>query len=459
MSASAADVREKMDKIANDLPTSAESPVITKADTADTPIVRLTLTGKKEDLRRLRSIARNDIKKELEKIGGISSVSVSGGEERAIVVQIDRNKMESHNVTVNQVTNAVAKENQNVPSGRITTDILEFSVRTMGELKDVKAFHNLLISKVSNNPIYLEDIAEVFDGIKEVRTKARSNGSPCVTIEVRKNTDANTVKVAGDVKTAVKKLQKALPEGFKLDVAYDQSKFIMEAIENLEQTAIQGALLAVLMVLIFLGSFRSTLVIGLSIPASIITTFLLMYFSNLTINMMTLLGFILAVGNIVDASIVVLENIFRHIEMGKDTVEAAVDGAREVGGAVLGAALTTAIVFVPILIMEGISGQIFRPLAKTFIYAILTSLAMAIFMVPMMASRFLNGELERKNNPKKFIGKFNLWFTPNIRQVRRTLQKRSQLVPYSSGPRPFVCLYFPWHKPLPCKVPQAGAAG
>ncbi len=411
MNAAAADIREKMDRITTVLPSAAESPVISKADVGDTPIVRLTLTGPEGNLRRLRSVANNDVKKEIEKIGGISSVTVSGGQERALVVKVDRDRMEARNISVNQIVNSIAKENQNIPSGRITTDLLEFSVRAMGELEDVKDFNSLMVGQANGTPIYLEDVAEVYDDIKEVRTKTRINGSSCVTIEVRKNTDANTVNVARDVKTAVAGVQKTLPEGFNLTVSYDSSRFILEAISNLQSTALQGALLAVLMVLLFLGSARSTLVIALSIPSSVIATFLLMYFNNFTVNMMTLVGFILAVGNIVDASIVVLENIFRHIEMGKDTIEAAVDGSREVGGAVMGAALTTAIVFVPVMLIEGLPGQIFTPLAKTFIFAILTSLAMAIFMVPMLASRFLRGELERKNDPKKLIGKFNNWFS------------------------------------------------
>lgn len=410
MDTSAADIREKLDKIKNDLPTQAKSPVITKADPSDSPIIRLTLTGPSGNMRRIRSIARNDVKKELEKIGGIASVDISGGIERAIEVKVNRDKLETHNVTIGQVAQAISSENRNIPAGRLSTDNLEFSIRTMGELEDVKDFSDVLVSVVNGRPIYLKDVATVIDGKKEVRTKTRNNGEPCVTVEIKKNTDANTVNVADNIKKAVKKLKKSLPEGFNILVAYDDSRFIKEAIQNLQETAIQGSVLAIIMVLIFLGSFRSTLVIGLSIPSCIIAAFLLMYFSGMTLNMITLLGFILAVGNIVDASIVVLENIYRHMEMGKDIKTAAIEGTKEVGHAVLGAAGTTAVVFVPILIMSGLSGQIFRPLAKTFIFVIMSSLVMAVFMVPMLCSKFLVGEVQRKDNPKTLMYKFNRAF-------------------------------------------------
>jgi HAE1 family hydrophobic/amphiphilic exporter-1 len=408
MESAAADVREKLDRITNNLPRQADKPIITKADPGDSPIVRLALTGKGEDLRRLRSIATNDLKKELEKIGGIASVTVSGGEERAIMVRVDRNRLEDLGLGIHQVAAAVAKENQNIPSGRITASQMEFSVRSMGELKSVQDFESVMVAMVNGRPIYLKDLATIQDSSKEVRTIARYNGKPCVSLEVRKNRDANTVKVSDSVKEAVAYIQKGLPEGITLSIAYDDSKTIRGAIQNLKDNAIEGSTLAILVVLLFLGSFRSTMVVGMAIPCSIIATFLLMYFGKLTINMMTLLGFILAVGNIVDASIVVLENIFRHMEMGKDPVQAAVDGNREVGGAVLGGTLTVAIVFVPIMMMGGISGQVFRPLAKTFVFAILCSMAMAVLIVPMLCSRFLHGELERRKNPRSLMDKFSV---------------------------------------------------
>jgi len=406
MNTAAADIREKLDRVKKSLPEDADDPVIQKADPADRPVIKLTLTSKTGDMRRLRSIADNEVKKEFEKIGGVASVTVTGGKERAIVVKVDRNKLAALSIPVGQVVNAIAKENTDTPAGRITASHLEFSVRSMGELKSPRDFQEVLVSKVNGKPIFLKDVAEIEDSHKEVRKISRYNGKEAVTISVKKNTDANTVEVADDVKKAVVQVGKTLPPGYNLEVAYDQSTFIKKAIRNLEETGIQGAILAIIIILIFLGSVRSTVVIGLSIPFSVIATFLLMYFNHLTINMMTLVGFILAVGNIVDASIVVLENIFRHLEMGKEPMTAAIEGSQEVGGAVFGAAATTIIVFTPLMLISGLPGQIFTPLAKTFCFAIFCSFTAAISIVPMMSSRFLKNEVKSGKDQKGFWNLF-----------------------------------------------------
>lgn len=435
MNVAAADIREKLDKIKKDFPKEAENPVTIKADPADAPVVRLVLTSRDNNLRRARNIAQNEIRKELEKIGGIAQVTVSGGEERAVAVQVDKNAMESRGIAVNQVAAAIARENANIPSGRITTKSLEFSVRSMGELKNVKDFDDILISMANGNPIFLKDIATIADDKKEVRKIARYNGQNCVSIEVRKNTDANTVIVADEIKKAIPDVNRTLPTGYELTLAYDNSKTIKEAIKNLKDNAIEGAILTILFVFVFLWSFRSTFVITLSLPISIIATFLLMYFNGMTINMLTILGFILAIGNIVDASIVVLENIYRHLEMGKDPVKASVDGAEEVGGAVLGGAMTTVLAFVPITLISGLSGQIFSALAKTFMFALLCSLATADFVVPMFCSRFMGGEVEGTKKPKGIMGKFSTAWNAFFDRV---LSVYSKMLNWSLGHRGIV---------------------
>ncbi|MCE1245076.1 MAG: efflux RND transporter permease subunit [Firmicutes bacterium] len=408
METATADVREKIDRIKRDLPTGSENPVVSKADPADKPVVRLAMTSGTGDMRRLRSIATNDIRKELEKIAGIASVKVSGGEERAIAVRVDRNRLEALSIPVNAVTAAIARENNDIPSGRITASNLEFGVRSIGQMKSVDDFRNILVGTANGKPVYLKDVAVVEDSAKEVRTRTRSNGKPCVTLEVKKNTDANTVVVADEVKKAMEKINKELPPGFSLSLAYDQSTFVRDNIKNLEEMGYEGAILAAIFILIFLGSMRSTLIVSLSVPFSVIATFLLMYFGGLTINMMTLVGFILAVGNIVDCSIVVLENIFRHLEEGKDLYSAAIDGTTEVGGAVLGGTVTAIIVFVPIMLLKGLAGQIFTPLAKTYCFALFCSYVAAITIVPMVSAKFLGKELE--NRHKGFMGVYNKWW-------------------------------------------------
>ena len=403
----AADVREKLDKIKKQLPDDADDPIVIQADPADRPIIRLAVTSNGEgNMRRLRSLADNTIKKEIEKIAGIASVNVTGGEERAIMIEVDQQKIEAMSIPINAVSSAIAKENIDIPSGRITASNLEFTVRAMGQMRGTKDFEDILITKINDKPIYLKDIAKIRDTNKEVRKYARFNSKPAVTIEVRKNTDANTVKVADSVKVAAKEIEKKLPSGYKLSVAYDSSKSVKKSIKNLQETGLQGAILAIIIILIFLGSVRSTFVIGFSIPFSVMTTLMLMYFSGLTINMMTLVGFILAIGNIVDASIVVLENIYRHLEMGKEPKTAAIEGAQEVGGAVLGAAATTIIVFVPIFLLQGIEGQIFSPLAKTFIFAITSSFIAAISIVPMLCARLLGAEVNPNKTKKTLLDRY-----------------------------------------------------
>lgn len=436
MAAAAADIRENIDKIRNNLPEEVESPVIIQADPADCPIVQLTLSDKNGNMRRLRSIAYNDIREEIEKIAGIASVTVSGGQERAIVVKVDRDKLESYSLAPNMIVSAIARENADVPTGRITSDKLEYSVRTMGKLSSVDDFKNIMVANVQGTPVFLKDVAQVVDGYKEVRTKVRYNGEPCVSLEIKKNTDANTVKVANAVKEAVERIRPNLPSGFTLDVAYDSSKFVKTAINNLRENAIQGGILAILMVLIFLGSLKSTLVIGLSIPISIAVAFMLMYFNGMTLNMITLVAFILAIGNIVDASIVVLENIFRHLEMEKTPFEAAVDGAREVGGAVTGAAMTSMIVFVPMFLLSGLVGQVFTPLAKTYIFAIGCSLIIALTVVPMLASKLLAGEAE--NNKKRGLFYFYNRFRENA--LEKLKSNYLSILKWSINHRPIIII-------------------
>jgi hydrophobic/amphiphilic exporter-1 (mainly G- bacteria), HAE1 family len=413
----AADIREKIDRARRLLPADIENPVVIKADPSDQPIIRLTLSDQNNNLRRLRSIAENDVRKELEKIGGIASVRVTGGVQRAIMIKTDSERLQALSIPVEQVVGAIARENVDVPVGRVRTSELEFSVRTIGKIDSVRDFEEIMVGTIDGKAIFLRDVASVVDGTKEVRAKSRVNGKPCVTIDVRKNTDANLVNVAGDVKKRVDSLRQELPPGFELTVAFDQSVYILSAIKNLQETAIMGGILAIFIVLLFLRSVKSTLVICISIPVSIILTFLLFYFNDVTINMITLLAFILAIGSIVDASIVILENIYRHLEMQKPPQQAAIDGAREVGGAVFGAVMTNAIVFVPIFLITGLPGQIFTPLAKTIISTMLCSLASAIFIVPMVASRILSAESlgDKKGFAKRFEDLWESYFENGLK--------------------------------------------
>ncbi len=281
-------------------------------------------------------------------------------------------------------------ENLNIPGGRITTDMLEFQVRTVGEFTRVEEIQGVYVGKVGGRKIFLRDIARVKDTSKEQRSISRINGIPCVSIQVRRTSDANVVKVCDRLTVALPQLQKRIPSGAKLQIIYDESEQIKQTITAMKETAVEGALLAIIVIFVFLGSLRSTIVVSLSIPVSIVATFIMMHFAHITINLITLSAFILAIGRVVDDSIVVLENIFRYIEEGHPPMEAAVLGTKEVGLAVLASTFTTISVFMPLLITGGVVGQIFGPLSKTFMTALLLSMVVAVLLIPMLSARVIS---------------------------------------------------------------------
>jgi hydrophobic/amphiphilic exporter-1 (mainly G- bacteria), HAE1 family len=388
MTETVADVREKIDEAKMSFPKDARSPVVIKADPSASPIMRLTLSGE-IDLRALRTMADDDIKKDLEKIPGVASVAVTGGFQREILVAVDGRKLRKFNLSPMQVLQSLEIENINVPGGRITTSSLEFQVRTVGEFKSVGEINNIYVGKAGARRVYIRDVAEVKDTRKEQRSISRVNGIPCISLQVRRNTDANVVNVCGRLTKAIPGIQATLPRGAKLEIIYDESTYVKQSIKAMKETAVEGAFLAIIVIFIFLGSLRSTIIVSLSIPTSIVATFILLYFNNITINLITLSAFILAIGRVVDDSIVVLENIFRFVEEGHSPFEAAIKGAKEVGLAVLASTFTTISVFLPLLIVGGIVGQIFSPLSKTFMTALLFSMLVAITLIPMLAARVI----------------------------------------------------------------------
>lgn len=407
MTETVADVREKLDEVKMRLPKDARPPVVVKADPAASPVMRLTFSGEM-DLRTLRTIADDDIKKELEKIQGVAFVSVTGGFKREILIAIDGKKLKKYNLTPHGILQTLEMENINVPGGRITTANLEFQVRTVGQFQTVDEIQNIYIGKVGNRKLFLKDVATITDTHKEQRSISRVDGRPCVSLQIRRNTDANVVKVCDKITEALPDIRRFVPKGARLDIIYDESEFVKKSIRAMKETAIEGALLAILVIFIFLGSVRSTLVVSLSIPTSIIATFILLYFDKLTINLITLSAFILAIGRVVDDSIVVLENIFRFVEDGKKPFEAAIEGAKEVGLAVMASTFTTMSVFFPLLVVTGIVGQIFKPLAKTYMTALFLSLVMAVLLIPMLAARVVR--IKAHDEKKGFWERLFQWW-------------------------------------------------
>ncbi len=382
------DVREMIDLVKGMLPDDAGDPIIFKFDPASQPIIDLVIAGNRP-LHELRHLAESTVKNRLERLDGVASVTVTGGQVREIKVELHPGLMKSFGITVETVSQALRTANMNLPAGNVVDDNLAYLVRTTGEFRTVDEIRNLPIATITGDSVRLADIADVIDGYKDVTHLSRYNGQPSVMLSVQKEASANTLQVAEVVRETISQMNRELTEGLELLIAQDTSLFITESVNNVTSNAVYGAVLAMIVLLIFLRSFRTTLVIGLAIPISIVSTFVLMFFSNTSLNMISLGGLALGVGMLVDNGIVVLENIFRHREMGKDAISAAKLGAEEVGTAITASTLTTVSVFLPVVFVSGIAAEIFRDMVLTVSFALLASLLVSLALVPMLASRLL----------------------------------------------------------------------
>ncbi len=418
MDAASFEIREKIDPVLEDLPDGCHRPFLIKADaTTMMPTAILGFYGP-QDLRQLKKFADDVLKRELEKVDGVAAVTVMGGLEREIRVELDIEKLRAYNIPVSQIEQILKAENVNVPGGEITEGLSEFRVRTMGEFSSVDEIKNIAIGMSGGSgislssiqkmltspqsmanmpapkPILLKDVAEVKDSFKEVKQFSRLQGENVITLIVTKESVANTVDVSDALKKALKKIKKEIPSGSQIIMVYDQAKFIRSSISNISSSAIFGGILAVIVVFTFIYSGASTLIIAFSIPFSFIATFVLMYFGNMTLNLITLGGLTLAVGRFVDNSIVVLENNYRFLELGTSPKEAAIKGASEVLGAVFASTLTGVAVFFPIILVTGMVKYIFSPMTWTVVFALFSSLFVSVTFVPMISSRILKNPIK-----------------------------------------------------------------
>jgi hydrophobic/amphiphilic exporter-1 (mainly G- bacteria), HAE1 family len=387
------EVREKLDML--QLPLEASRPLLLRFDPANEPIQRLAFmdqeaTGPADDpqrLRALRTFAEDRLRTDLESVEGVAAVKVSGGLEDEIQILIDQEKTAQLGLSIRAIAARLRAENVNLSGGRLEQGAQRFLVRTLNEFISVQEMADSIIATPDGRPIYLRDIATVTRGFKEREAITRVNGRESVELAVYKEGDANTVQVAHRVVQRVNAMQARLEPGTELTMIYDQSVFIDDAIGQVRNAALVGGLLAILVLYAFLRDARATFVIGVAIPISVIGTFLLMYAAGVSLNIMSLGGIALAVGMLVDNSIVVLENIVRNKEQGHGVLEAARRGASEVAGAVTAATLTTVAVFFPMVFVTGIAGQLFRDQALTVTFALLFSLLVALTLIPMLASR------------------------------------------------------------------------
>lgn len=384
MDVAALDVREKLDLVT--LPRDADKPRILRFDPATDPIMRLGLAGE-GDLGRLRQFAEDEIKKDLESVDGLAAVKVEGGLERQVDVQVDEPRLASDGLTVQDISNALARNNINMAGGSIYEHEARYLVRTLNEFQNLDDIGAPIVSEAGGRRILLRDVARVSWGHKDRDVIARMNGRDSVELNLFKEGDANTVRVARAVKARLATIGKALPKDKSVTTIFDQSTFIEGAINEVISNAWQGGLLAILVIFLFLKDVRSTSIISLSLPVSVVATFVIMYQMGLSLNIMSLGGLALGVGMVVDDSIVVLESIHRHRLAGKSAAAAAADGSAEVGLAVVASTLTTVAVFLPIVFVEGVAGQLFKDQALTVSFSILASLAFSLTLIPMLSAK------------------------------------------------------------------------
>ncbi|MBE3036921.1 MAG: efflux RND transporter permease subunit [Candidatus Atribacteria bacterium] len=396
MDVSALNIREKIDQVKGLLPDGASDPMVIKFDPSMMPILVLGMDSEEKDLQKLQGYAEDILKPRLERLEEVASVSIDGGLDREILVSIDNDKLRSNQLSFSQVAAALAGENVNLPAGTLKEGTINFLIRTLGRFESIQDIEEILISNIRGNKIYLADIAKVEDTFKDRNSITYVNGKPGIMVSIQKESGKNTVTVAKRVFKELETIQKLLPEDISITPVFDSSEFIKKTISQVGWSVLYGAILAVLVLFFFLGNLSSTLIIGVAIPISLIFTFALFYFYNLTLNMMTLGGLALGVGMMVDNSIVVLENIFRYRELGTDIKESACLGTSEVSTAISASTFTTVAVFLPIVYIQGMVKELFSSMGLTITFSLLTSLLVALTLVPMLSSKILH--LKVKDN-------------------------------------------------------------
>ncbi|AOY76335.1 efflux RND transporter permease subunit [Clostridium formicaceticum] len=383
------EIREKIDLIKGYLPEDATQPIVLKIDPNALPIMVFSVTG--DHLEKLQEVVEYRIKPRLERLEGVASVGVTGGRQKVVTIKVDPMQLTMQGITQQQLGALIRGENINLPGGEIIEDTKSLTVRTVAEFQTIEEIKALPIPLPIGTTMKLEDLAEVTFQEEKITQIAKINGIPSIRIALQKQPTFNTIQVTNMLHEEVKKLQDEL-ENIELVTVTDQSLFIRRSISNVAKTAAFGGLLAVLILYLFMKSLKNTLVIALSIPISIIATFTLMYFTGLTLNLLSLGGFALGIGMLVDNGIVVLENIYRFREEGYSAVEASIHGAQEVAMAVAASTLTTIAVFLPIVFVEGMTGEIFKELALTVTFSLLASLGVSLTLVPMLASKIVKSK-------------------------------------------------------------------
>ncbi|HEX6216169.1 MAG TPA: efflux RND transporter permease subunit [Vicinamibacterales bacterium] len=404
LSEAADEVRTRLDRVRGRLPEDADPPTVFKFDSTSMPIMGIGVQGDFDPVT-LRELAQNDLSPRLERVAGVAAVTINGGLRRQIRVDLSREKLTALNLSPDRVIQILRTENQNIPLGEINDADRTLLLRSPGQFTDIEEIRNIVVMTRDGVPVYMRDIAEVRDTTEDRRSFMRINGVNGIRMQVTKQSGTNTVQIAEGVKREVERIN-AEVDGIQLEVLDDQSRFIERAIHSVTEHAFIGGFLVVLIIYLFLRDLKSTAIICTSIPVSVIGTFALLYFGGYTLNTLTFGGLALGIGMIVDAAIVVLENTYRHLEMGKDRMQAAIDGSEEVWSAILASTLTHIAVFVPMLFLTGVSSIMFGQLAAVVSFSLAMSLLVAVTIVPVLCSRLLDPP-HVAHNKKGVFGAFN----------------------------------------------------
>jgi HAE1 family hydrophobic/amphiphilic exporter-1 len=411
----AQEVENRVQTVIPNLPETAEQPTVQKLDSDAAPVLRIVVSAPTA-LREVTEVAKNQVKERIESVNGVGQVTIIGGRERQINVWVDPDKMRSYNVTPVEVSNSLRIQNQEFPSGRLDEGQKETAVRTIGKIQKPEQFDDVVVATRGNYQVRVKDLGYTEDGAEELRSEARLNGQPAVVLIVSKQSGQNTVAVAHDIKERLKEIEPTLPKGFQMRIVGDNSIFIENSLHAIEEHLVLGALFASTVVFLFLWSFRSTFIAALAIPTSIISTFGLVYAMGYTLNSITMLALTLMVGIVIDDAIVVLENIFRFIEeKGMNPFQAAIEGTREIGLAVMATTLSLMAVFIPIGFMQGIVGRFMSSFGLTAAFAVGVSLIVSFTLTPMLAARLIKRpketaeEAEAKGH-KPHDSKHSGWF-------------------------------------------------
>ncbi len=407
------EARARINAIRGELPLDIEDPIIQKMDINSSPIIALAVRSDTLPPQELSKLVDKKIKRRIENIQGVGKIDLVGDRAREVRVNLDPARLEAIGMGVDEVIYGLRSENVNQPLGRLNHGDSEITIRIAGKPKQVEDFEHMVIAQRNGHPVMLADVAQIEDDIEEQRSMALVNGVPAVAVNIMKQSGANTVDVITKINREITALQTELPEGVTIEIVQDTSKWILDSVKDVIETIIIGGFLTVTIVFLFLNSWRSTVITGLTLPISVISAFIIMNFMGMTLNVLTLMALSLAIGLLIDDAIVVRENIVRHLEHGEDHLTAARNGTSEIGLAVLATSMSIIAVFIPVAFMKGIVGKFFYHFGITVAFAVLVSLFVSFTLDPMLSSRWVDPDIERagkRNRLSRALDRFNAWF-------------------------------------------------